>query len=427
MICDKCGSDAIEFNVSQGKILCTFCGLMIEDHLANPELLFDNSNVQKKGTIHGSFLKNVSPGSLNPTNRNTEIILSSARRKIHQFGNALKLKSSYQEEAYRFFVFAFQRGFVPAHKFESVCISCLYVVCRRKKTPHLLVDFSDLTQIQTYKIGGIFLKFIRIFHVHLPVADPSLFVYRFISRLKIGNKFECIARSSFRLIARMKREWMNSGRRPAGLCGAAILLAAKMHGIQKTQKEIGEIARIGDMALRTRLREMETTSMANLTLAQVDGGGGDDGDRHSLLDCIDLYRKDPPSFHKISKNKAFELHLEGGEKARTHKANRKKKKSCSCLKTKTKTAEPMELQNGEFYFPSNLNSTDPVRKKKPGTLFFSAKRFFVYFNSAYEVFIKKNLWNELNIQFLHAHTIVTRAQKEKPFAYFRMKDSDKKK
>lgn len=39
--------------------------------------------------------------------------------------------------------------------------------------------------------------------------------------------------SALRLIARMKRNWISTGRKPTGLCGAAILLSTRIHGIKK--------------------------------------------------------------------------------------------------------------------------------------------------------------------------------------------------
>jgi transcription factor IIIB subunit 2 len=32
----------------------------------------------------------------------------------------------------------------------------------------------------------------------------------------------------------MNRSWITTGRRPNGLCGAAILIAAKIHGFRRT-------------------------------------------------------------------------------------------------------------------------------------------------------------------------------------------------
>jgi transcription factor IIIB subunit 2 len=426
MNCTRCGSKEIDFNFSEGKIACTFCGCLLEDNLINPELTFETKNTEKH-TMNGKFVRNSLQSSrVDPAYRNTEIILSSARRKINQVSNLLKLQISHQEEAHRFFVFLFQKGVVLGHKMENVCIACLYAVCRKEKTPHLLIDFSDITQIQTHKIGAFFLKFIRILNLNLPVIDPSLFVYRFVAELALGNKSYWVAKSSLRLIARMKREWMNSGRRPAGLCGAAILLAAKMHGVPRTHQQISEVVRIGNIALRSRLREIDISSMGKLTIHDIDAGGGDDGNRNSLFDWNDNSIHSPPSFDKISRSKEFERRLEEkgtilpiiqkkgkkNKKQRSREKNREKEKKRRC--------SFMSKNSKKTGFSDTLLPILSSSKKKV-----SFANLFLYLNSRYEMFIKENIWNEINLPFLYTHSIFARVQKEKPFAYYRMKISKK--
>lgn len=38
---------------------------------------------------------------------------------------------------------------------------------------------------------------------------------------------------ALRLVQRMKRDWIDVGRRPTGLCGAALLLAARFHNFNR--------------------------------------------------------------------------------------------------------------------------------------------------------------------------------------------------
>jgi hypothetical protein len=52
--------------------------------------------------------------------------------------------------------------------------------------------------------------------------------------------------------------------------------------------------------------------------------------------------------------------------------------------------------------------------------------FLLYLNSRYEIIIKKNIWNDINANYFFSHSIGIRAQKEKPFAYFKMEFGKKK-
>lgn len=279
-------------------------------------------------------------------------------------------------------MFASYRGFVQGRKLQALCISCIYVVCRRERMPQLLIDFSDITQTRSSKIGAIFLKFIRDLNISLPVVDPSLFVYRFASSLQLGNKTNIIARSALRLIARMKRDWVSTGRRPSGLCGAALLIASRMHGIKRSQKEIGKIVRIGNVVLRSRLREIDSTSISSMTICDIDKGGGDDGNKESLFDNFIYVVSQPPSCDEIS------LCLNNSD--------------LSCNST----------DKNELQVFANLRSNNKRNDQSLDIL--------KYFNTNLEIHIKKEVWTESNLGFLYSQSVIARAQKEKPFAFFKL-------
>ena len=54
----------------------------------------------------------------------------------------------------------------------------------------------------------------------LSSADPCLYIHRFAHKLELGDKTHEVSMTALRLVARMKRDWIHHGRRPAGLCGA---------------------------------------------------------------------------------------------------------------------------------------------------------------------------------------------------------------
>jgi transcription factor IIIB subunit 2 len=68
----------------------------------------------------------------------------------------------------------------------------------------------------------------------IPVIDPSLFIHRFCNKLEFGEEQKKVENTAIRLIQSMNRSWMTTGRRPNGLCGAAILISAKIHGFKRT-------------------------------------------------------------------------------------------------------------------------------------------------------------------------------------------------
>uniref|UniRef100_A0A452VKX3 BRF1 RNA polymerase III transcription initiation factor subunit n=1 Tax=Ursus maritimus TaxID=29073 RepID=A0A452VKX3_URSMA len=72
--------------------------------------------------------------------------------------------------------------------------------------------------------------------------------------------------TALRLLQRMKRDWMHTGRRPSGLCGAALLVAARMHDFRRTVKEVISVVKVCESTLRKRLMEFEDTPTSQLTV-----------------------------------------------------------------------------------------------------------------------------------------------------------------
>lgn len=69
-----------------------------------------------------------------------------------------------------------------------------------------------------------------------------------------------------RIVQRMKRDWMSTGRRPTGLCGAALLLAARAYNCNRTIADIVRIVHISESVVRKRLDEFSLTPSSALTI-----------------------------------------------------------------------------------------------------------------------------------------------------------------
>lgn len=112
-------------------------------------------------------------------------------------------------------------------------------------------------------------------------SDPCLYIPRFAHMLEFGAKTHEVSMTALRLVQRMKRDWMHTGRRPSGLCGAgngtattwqrqltstdtscehrvflplssALLVAARMHKFRRTVKDVISVVKVCQTTLRKR-------------------------------------------------------------------------------------------------------------------------------------------------------------------------------
>ncbi|XP_053108512.1 transcription factor IIIB 90 kDa subunit isoform X3 [Hemicordylus capensis] len=178
---------------------------------------------------------------------------------------------------------AVSKHLTRGRKMTHVIAACLYLVCRTEGTPHMLLDLSDLLQVNVYVLGKTFLLLARELCINAPAIDPCLYIPRFAHMLEFGDKNHEVSMTALRLLQQMKRDWMHTGRRPSGLCGAALLVAARMHDFRRTVKEVIRVVKVGESTLRKRLTEFEDTPASQLTIDE--------------FMTIDLEEEcDPPSF-----------------------------------------------------------------------------------------------------------------------------------
>jgi len=120
------------------------------------------------------------------------------------------------------------------------------------KTSHMLIDFSDKLKINLFTLGGTYLKLVKTLRLTIPIIEPEIYLRRFARELGFGNETEKVARDAMRIVQRMDRDWLSSGRRPAGLCGAALFIASRMNNFRRSVREIVYFVKVSDATVKKR-------------------------------------------------------------------------------------------------------------------------------------------------------------------------------
>lgn len=119
-----------------------------------------------------------------------------------------------------------------------------------------------------YELGATYLKLRSALNLDqiLPEIDPAVYNIRFANRLDFGEQATVVARDASRLIKRFKADWMTSGRRPAGICGACLVIAARMSNFLRTPEEVAQVVKVSPLTIKKRLLEFSQTQAANKTV-----------------------------------------------------------------------------------------------------------------------------------------------------------------
>ena len=255
-LCPNCESPNLITDTQLAHVVCEDCGQVISENAIVSEVQFvesGNSSRAVGSTINES----------NSSNQQTSI--NHAKRTISQISYPLNLPESIIDTAHRYYKLALINKQTMGRKHVDVCSACIYIACRLNETPILLIDLSDVTKSSVFVLGNIFMHLLKALSLKVPIMDPALYISRFTAMLNLGDKTSIIAKDAVRLVQRFSRDWIQTGRRPNGICGAALLIASRMNGVELPTHDIERLVKISAHTIQKRLQEFSGTESANFS------------------------------------------------------------------------------------------------------------------------------------------------------------------
>ncbi|KAK1795941.1 hypothetical protein P4O66_009054, partial [Electrophorus voltai] len=215
--CQNCGGADIDIDQARGSAVCTACGSVLEDNIIVSEVQFVENSGGGASAI-GQFVSADGPaktpvlGSSFHTSLGKESraqTLQNGKRQIHSLGSQLQLNQHCLDTAFNFFKMVVSKHLTRGRKMTHVIAACLYLVCRTEGTPRILtrtgpgpgpstvqntvsscsrfalsffnspsdmlLDLSDLLQVNVYILGKTFLLLARELCINAPAVGKVLF------------------------------------------------------------------------------------------------------------------------------------------------------------------------------------------------------------------------------------------------------------
>ncbi|KAJ5362607.1 hypothetical protein N7541_003451 [Penicillium brevicompactum] len=296
--CPNPGCPAPQIVEDGGTKVCSGCGTVISESNIVSEVTFGESS-SGAAMVQGSFVgedqthvRSYGPGFQRGGGMESrEMTEQNGNRYMQQLARNLLIPESASKAAGQVFKLAVGLNFIQGRRTKTVAAVCLYIACRRSNgNTVMLIDFADVLQINVFKLGRCYKALLdelrlggNVFLMN-PI-DPESLIYRFAKQLEFGSSLMAVAGEAVRIVQRMNRDWMTTGRRPAGLCGAALILAARMNNFRRTVREVVYIVKVTETTISTRLNEFSSTESGELTVDQF---------RSVQLENT----HDPPSFNR---------------------------------------------------------------------------------------------------------------------------------
>ncbi|PIA56527.1 hypothetical protein AQUCO_00700699v1 [Aquilegia coerulea] len=278
--CKYCAKVCITVRGDDGFVCCLVCGRVIVQVNYTDEIGF-YKDAGGQSRMAGSIIKSVESGCSESYQRT----LDKGRDQISYLVENLGISNggSITDEASKYYRIAVDRNFTRGRGRTTTLVAavCLYIACRLNKHAYLLIDFSEELRVNVYVLGALFLQLCEKLRLEkhpilMKPVDPSLFISRFTDRLLGGGNDNGFTRkrnaevssTALRIIASMKRDWMQTGRKPSGLCGAAVYISAHSYGIKCSKSDIAAVVHVCEATLTKRLIEFENTESGGLTIKE---------------------------------------------------------------------------------------------------------------------------------------------------------------
>uniref|UniRef100_A0A0X3NRS2 General transcription factor TFIIB n=1 Tax=Schistocephalus solidus TaxID=70667 RepID=A0A0X3NRS2_SCHSO len=263
MKCSHCGGTKFDEDVARGDMICLDCGAVLSENAVSASVEF----VETAGGAATAIGRFVSDESQMPGFRESRYVTEQkARRRIETICGQLRLGPDVAVSAFRYYQSALFRGFTRGRNAMQLSAACIYVAARQLRVNLMLLDLSDAVAVNVFQVGRTYVDLKRKLNLSLPEVDPCLFVERFASQLDFENKTAAVATTAMRLLQRMKKDWISTGRRPSGLAAAALLVAARVHEFNRTEEDVAKVARISQVTARKRLVEFSKTPSSALSI-----------------------------------------------------------------------------------------------------------------------------------------------------------------
>lgn len=414
----------------KGHLCCVVCGKVIDQDVYYSGPSFEKSS-SGQSRLSGSILHSAASAyslSRQKTLEKGRYEISTIVRHLNVGGG-----ESIINRAHNFYKIAVERNFTKGRRTSHVAAGCLYIACRQSEKAYLLIDFSDYLKISVYVLGAVFLQLCKMLRLSdhpivQKLVDPSLFIHRFTERL-LGRRNNTVSEIALRIVASMKRDWMQTGRKPSGLCGAALYISALSHGLNYSKSDIVTVVHICEATLTKRLIEFENTESGSLTIDEFIARADELNDvsqscylpmpgqvlcEHKNTDephfahglckqCFDEFIKlsgglkggaEPPAFQHAERQRMEKIKAEGKDMEHSYLSSKPTSDSTACTPPllKEPNIDDQDLHEEETRDPENFSDIDDIEVDG-------------YLHNEEEKHFKKIIWEEMNKEYLEEQAV----------------------
>ncbi len=287
--CSACSCIEVYIDHTRGEVICSNCGLVLSDHSIDvgPEwraFTADEQNSRQRvggptdwskfdqglTTIIGHQNVDASGRKLSSTRRaqihrlrkwqiRTKVHSSDKRNlavamtELHRISSQLSIPYSIRETAAVIYRKALRKRLTRGRTILGMIAASLYLACRVHQVPRPLEEVCDQIHITRKELSLCVRLIIRHLNLKIPFSNPIEFVHRFGTELDLPGEAK---KKAIDILNLAREQRLTIGKDPKGMAAAAIYVASILTGARRTQLEIARTARVTEVTVRNRYKEM---------------------------------------------------------------------------------------------------------------------------------------------------------------------------
>jgi transcription factor IIIB subunit 2 len=280
----KCCDDPNISDADEGGAICYNCGQVIEESHIVAEITFGETS-GGAAIVEGGFIgeNQRHANSMGGTMRglggmgSREQAEMNGRSEIQKLSHALKIRQAVEDQAIGWYKLASNHNFVQGRRIRNVAAVAIYMASRRQpENTLMLMDLAEKVQVNVWALGETYKAFLKKLREEDPaqlvgnkaVQEIEPLMLKYCRKLEFDEASHKVADDACKILKRMSRDWMVQGRQPAGLCGACIILAARMNNFRRSVREVVYVVKVADSTINSRLYEYKKTPSSALTVNQ---------------------------------------------------------------------------------------------------------------------------------------------------------------
>ncbi len=286
--CPQCSASNLITDENMGEVVCDKCGLVVVEEILNQHPEWRGFTLEEKQarsrngspiryarfdkglhtTILGYTDASGSPLSAkakrrawrlrkwhlrSTTHENHIRNLMQAMNELQIISEKLHISSSIKELAAVVYRKALEKELTRGRSIADIVAASMYVACRFTKIPKTLDDIVEASSRSRGDVSRAYRLLVRTLRIEMPSHDPVGYISRIAEKTNISGKVQGFAA---KILRKAKRKRVTMGKDPAGMAAAALYIACQMEGKEVTQKDIAKAARVTEVTIRNRKKEL---------------------------------------------------------------------------------------------------------------------------------------------------------------------------